>query len=313
MKDIIAPVDKSLLQEELSKDKFVRKTNFGGNEIYFVDFHNSPNVLREIGRLRELTFREAGGGTGKDCDLDEFDLMEDPYTQIIVWDPDHKEILGGYRFFICDNIAKIKNGYKKLATSELFNMSDEFITTYLPNMVELGRSFVQPQFQATSGRKMLFALDNLWDGLGVLVVDFPQIRYFFGKVTMYTHFEQRARDYILFFLYKYFRDKEKLVYPKNPLKINTDLKELNRILPGQSYEEDYKTLSQNVRALGENIPPLINSYMNLSPSMKMFGTSLNPGFGNVEETGIMIDYKDMYKTKIDRYISSYVNEKNQRS
>ncbi len=312
MKDIIRPVKKSLLKKELNKDKFIRTTNFGGNEIYFINHHDSPNVMREIGRLRELTFRDAGGGTGKDCDIDEFDTMEKPYTQLIVWDPDHQEILGGYRFFICKDIANNNKDYEKLATSELFNFSNKFINKYLPNIVELGRSFVQPKFQATSTRRILFALDNLWDGLGALVVDNPEIQYFFGKVTMYTHYNQRARDYILYFLYKYFNDNQKLVYPKEPLKINTNINELKRIFLGNSYEDDYKVLSQNVRALGETIPPLINSYMNLSPTMKMFGTSLNPHFGNVEESGIMVNFKDMYKTKTDRYISSYIKEKEKR-
>jgi len=310
MKDIIPPVDKSLLKKELTEDKFIRNTNFGQNKIYFVTSHNSPNVMREIGRLREHTFREAGGGTGKECDIDDYDTMENPYKQLIVWDPDHQEILGGYRYFLCNNIKKDIN--KQLATSRLFNLSKKFIKKYLPNMVELGRSFVQPQYQATSTRKILFALDNLWDGLGALVVDNPNIKYYFGKVTMYTHFNQRARDYILYFLYKYFGDKEKLVYPKNPLKINTTEKELKSIFKGPSYEEDYKTLSQNVRALGENIPPLINSYMNLSPTMKMFGTALNPNFGNVEETGIMVTLSDMYKTKTNRYLNSYIEEKKAR-
>lgn len=313
MKDIIPPVNKKILDEELTDSKFIRNTNFGQNKIYFITHHDSPNVMREIGRLREVTFREAGGGTGKDCDIDDYDTMEDSYTQLIVWDPDHKEILGGYRFFLCNHCNKDNEGYKRLATSRLFNLSDNFINNYLPNMVELGRSFVQPQFQATSTRKILFALDNLWDGLGALVVDNPQIKYFFGKVTMYTHFNQRARDYILYFLYKYFGDRDNLVYPKNPLKINTNIKELDQIFSGRSYEEDYKVLSQNVRDLGENIPPLINSYMNLSPTMKMFGTVLNPHFGNVEETGIMVALDDMYKTKTNRYLESYIIEKQQRN
>ncbi len=312
MKDIIPAIDKSLLEKELTENKFVRNTNFGQNKIYFVTAQDSPNVMLEIGRLRELTFRDAGGGTGKNCDIDDYDTMENPYKQLIVWDPDHNEILGGYRFFICNTCTNTKNGYKNLATERLFQFSDNFINNYLPYMIELGRSFVQPQYQATSTRKILFALDNLWDGLGALVVDNPDMKYFFGKVTMYTHYNQRARDYILYFLYKYFGDNENLVYPKNPLKLSTMEDDIKHIFKGPTYEEDYKILSQNVRSLGENIPPLINSYMNLSPTMKMFGTVLNPHFGNVEETGIMVTLADMYKTKTDRYLTSYIEEKKTR-
>jgi hypothetical protein len=304
MKDIIPPVDRELLEAELSPERFVRDTNFGGNEIYAITHHNSPNVMKEIGRLREFTFRSAGGGTGKAMDIDDYDTMEDPYVQLIVWDPDHKEILGGYRYYFCKENGKEK--IDNFATNRLFEFSDEFIEEYIPHMVELGRSFVQPRFQTTGGaRKILFALDNLWDGLGALVVDNPEIKYFFGKVTMYTHFNQRARDYIIYFLHKYFGDKEHLVYPKKPLKINLPITELEETFQGPSYEADYKVLSQKVRALNENIPPLINSYMNLSPTMKMFGTVLNPHFGNVEESGIMIKVADLYRTKVDRHLSSY--------
>lgn len=309
MKNIIPPVKKSLLEKELTEDKFVRNTNFGANKIYAINYHNSPHVMREVGRLREYAFREAGGGTGKELDMDQFDMMEDPYMQLLVWDPDHKEILGGYRYKLCHDLNYHAN-YDLLATSKLFHLSDKFKKEYLTYMIELGRSFVQPQFQSTKSRKkMLFALDNLWDGLGALVVDNPDMKFFFGKVTMYTHFNQRARDYIIFFLEKYFGDRENLVYPKNPLKINMPLHELEELFCGTNYDEDYRILSQSTRALGENIPPLINSYMNLSPTMKMFGTANNPNFGNVEETGIMITIRDLYKTKVDRHVASYRQQK----
>lgn len=309
MKNIIPPIDKSILERELTEDKFVRNTNFGANKIYSITSQDSPNIMKEIGRLREYTFREAGGGTGKEVDIDHFDDMPEPYRQLLVWDPDHHEILGGYRYIICSDLSDDFD-YSNLATSKLFHFSEKFKKSYLPNMIELGRSFVQPQFQSTKSRKMLFALDNLWDGLGALVVDNPSVKYFFGKVTMYTHFNQRARDYIIYFLEKYFGDQENLVYPKNPLKINLSEEELEALFCGNNYDENYRILSQSTRSLGENIPPLINSYMNLSPTMKMFGTANNPNFGNVEETGIMITIRDLYKTKVDRHVGSYRKEKN---
>lgn len=308
MKNIIPPVKRSILEQELTEDKFVRDTNFGSNEIYSITYQNSPNVMLEIGRLHEQAFREAGGGTGKEVDIDEFDTMDDPYHQLIAWDPDHREILGGYRYYICCKIPKVPNGYKKLATSELFDFSEKFLTQYFPFMIELGRSFVQPQFQSTRAkRKVLFALDNLWDGLGSVLIKNPEIKYFFGKVTMYTHYNQRARDYVLYFLNKYFKDSENLVRPIHPLDLKTPVPDLEKVFSGNSYDSDYKVLSQRVRAFGENIPPLINSYINLSPTMKMFGTALNPHFGMVEETGIMITISDMYPSKTDRHITSYKN------
>jgi hypothetical protein len=307
MKEIIPPVPLEVLEEELNEDRFIRKTNKAGNRIYIINAENSPNVMREIGRLRELSFRNAGGGTGLECDLDEYDTGEDSYQQLIVWDPVERAILGGYRFHLCDPSICLKDGKVQLATSKLFDFSDQFIREYLPHMIELGRSFVQPKYQSTAlRRKGIYALDNLWDGLGTLVLDYPDKKYMFGKVTMYLHYHQMARDMILFFLNKHFPDHERLVTPKEPLKMATDRAKLTAIFIGQDYEEDYKILSREVRACGENIPPLINAYMSLSPSMKTFGTVLNKGFGDVEETGIMITLNDLYKAKVERHIMNYV-------
>ena len=307
MKDIIPPVPLEALMDELNQDKFIRKTNKAGNKIYIISANDAPNTMREIGRLRELSFRNAGGGTGLECDLDEYDTGENSYRQLIVWDPDEKAILGGYRFYICDPNKCIKDGRIRLATAKLFDFSDRFIKDYLPHMIELGRSFVQPKYQSTAlRRKGIYALDNLWDGLGTLCLDYPDKKYMFGKVTMYLHYHQMARDMILFFLNKHFPDNEGLVTPKDPLKMATDRAKLTAILTGQNYEEDYTILSKEVRACGENIPPLINAYMNLSPSMKTFGTVLNRTFGDVEETGIMININDLYKAKVERHVMNYV-------
>lgn len=306
MKPIIKAIPKKDLEEELTEDKFVRMTNKADNELYIITAHDSPKIMQEIGRLRELTFRAAGGGTGRPVDIDDFDNMEDPYKQLIVWDPDQEEILGGYRFHLCDK-EKTDCSRASLATEKLFHFSDKFKKEYIPDLIELGRSFVQPGYQTTSRLgKGLYALDNLWDGLGTLVIDYPEKQFFFGKVTMYQNYNQRARNLILYFLEKHFPDTEQLVYPKIPLETNMDREEMKTIFSGRTYLEDYKILSQNVRAFGENIPPLINAYMNLSPSLKTFGTVINPSFGGVEETAILITTNDLYKQKVERHIASYI-------
>jgi len=306
MQDIVEPVDKELLKEELTEEKFLRHTNYGNNELYIITQHDSPNVMREIGRLREVTFRQAGGGTGKDIDIDHFDVSDDPYQQLISWDPAEEEILGGYRFKVCRGHTRAE----ELATYKLFHFSPGFIRDYMPYTIELGRSFIQPKFQSTGNtRKTLYALDNLWDGLGALVVKNPENKYFFGKVTMYPHFNQKARDLILYFLHREFFDAYDLVYPKNPEKFNSDPVELDQIFTGENYETNLKIISQEVRKLGENIPPLINAYMNLSRTMKIFGTALNKSFGNVEETGIMITISDIYPKKKKRHVETFKEEK----
>lgn len=310
MQPVIYPVDKEKLIAELTEERFMRKTNKAGNEIYTFDSRTAPNLMKEVGRIRELTFRSAGGGTGKEIDIDEFDMAEDtPYQQLIVWDPKEKEILGGYRYILCNHLGKNADGEPNLATSELFRFSEEFKSNYLPRMIELGRSFVHPMYQSTRmGRKSVFALDNLWDGLGALTVDHPDIEYFFGKVTMYTSFNIQARNMILYFMKKYFRDTQRLVEPIIPLSIDIDENQMRQIFTGNNYDEDYKILSRLVREQGENIPPLVNAYMSLSPSMKTFGTAINPGFGGVEETAILIRIADVYEAKKKRHIATYIPE-----
>lgn len=308
MQPVIYPVEKEKLITELTEERFMRKTNKSGNEIYTFNARNSPNLMREVGRIRELTFRSAGGGTGKEIDIDEFDIEpETPYQQLIVWDPKEKEIIGGYRYILCNHLSQNAEGEPNLATTELFRFSEDFKTGYLPRMIELGRSFVHPMYQSTRmGRKSVFALDNLWDGLGALTVEHPETEYFFGKVTMYTSFNIQARDMILYFINKYFKDRENLVQPIHPLEIHLDIKQMEQIFTGSNYDEDYRILSRYVRELGENIPPLVNAYMSLSPSMKMFGTAINPGFGGVEESAILIKIADVYEAKKKRHIATYI-------
>ncbi|WP_337558306.1 GNAT family N-acetyltransferase [Phocaeicola plebeius] len=309
MEDIIAPIDKEVLKSELTEDKRLRFTNKSNNEIYIVTWKNAPNVLKEIGRLREIAFRAAGGGTGKSMDLDEYDLMENPYQQLIVWDPEAEEILGGYRYLLGDEVEFDADGKPLLATAHMFNFSEKFLKDYLPTTIELGRSFVTLEYQSTrAGSKGLFALDNLWDGLGALTVVMPQVKYFFGKMTMYPSYNRFGRDMILYFLKKHFNDKDKLITPMQPLLIETDEKVLEKLFCHDTFKEDYKVLNTEVRKLGYNIPPLVNAYMSLSPTMRMFGTAINDGFGDVEETGILIAVDEILEEKRVRHIESYLRE-----
>lgn len=306
MNHIIEPVDKKLLQEELTPDKFIRYSNNANNELYIFTAHDSPNLMREVGRLREFSFRSAGGGTGAEVDIDDYDICSNCYKQLIVWDPRENEILGGYRFHSVD---PTKGEEINLSTKHLFNFSEKFQNEYMPQMIELGRSFVQPKYQALSrSGKGLYALDNLWDGLGALIVLNPKVKYFFGKVTMYNTYNIDARNLLLYFFEKYFHDHEALVTPIYPIEISMDTEQLKAIFHGESYNENYKILSHKIRELGEKIPPLINSYMNISPSMKVFGTVINPYFGGVEETAILITISDIYQHKVERHISSFIKK-----
>ena len=306
---IIQPVERELLRSELTPNKQLRLTNKSNNEIYIVTAQDSPNVMREIGRLREIAFRNAGGGTGKALDIDEFETMEGGYKQLIVWNPDAEDIIGGYRYIYGTDWKMNADGQPLLATSHMFKFSNRFLTDYMPYTVELGRSFVAVEYQSIrKGTKSIFALDNLWDGLGALTVINPKLKYFFGKMTMYPSYIRRGRDMILYFLKKHFDDKENLITPMKPLIIETDPKELETLFSADDFKEDYKILNREIRALGYNIPPLVNAYMGLSPTMKLFGTAINNGFGDVEETGILIAVDEILEEKRVRHIDSFITE-----
>lgn len=305
LQPIIDPIDTDLIESELTPDRFLRTSNKGGNMLFVVDAFNAPNTMREIGRLREITFRAAGGGTGKDCDIDFFDTMDTPCRQLIVWNPELKLILGGYRFILGKDV-EVVDGVPRIATAHMFRFSEKFISDYLPSLIELGRSFVRTEFQSSrAGAKAIFALDNLWDGLGALTVKHSETKYLFGKMTMYPGYSSECRDLILYFLHKHFPDPDALVTPFSPLPVDLDNQELGRIFTGHTFKDDYRILNAAVRNHGFNIPPLVNAYMSLSPTMRCFGTAINDEFGDVEETGIFFAIDDIFEEKKRRHIESY--------
>ena len=306
MEKIIPPVSRELLKAELTPERRLRSTNKAGNEIYVLTYHEAPNVVREIGRLREIAFRAAGGGTGLALDLDEFDTCEHPYYQLIVWCPEDEQILGGYRFLPGREMQFRPDGQPHLATGHMFHFSEKFIREYLRDTVELGRSFVTLEYQSTRKlAKSLFALDNLWDGLGALTVVIPGLKYFFGKMTMYPSFNRQARDMILYFLGKHFGDPDRLVVANEPLQLDTSDEELAALFVEDDFRADYRILNTEVRKLGFNIPPLVNAYMGLSPTMRSFGTAINHEFGEVEETGILIAVDEILEEKRMRHIDTF--------
>lgn len=302
-KPIIPPVERALIQQELNKDRYVKMTNKGNNEIYIINHHNSPHTMREIGRLREVSFRDAGGGTGHEIDIDNYDTCDSCYEQLIVWNPEDQEIIGGYRYITGNRAYNESTDNYDLSTAHYFDFSNEMKRNYLPYSIELGRSWVQPEYQpSVNPRKGLFALANIWDGLGALIPMYPDNRYFFGKVTMYTSYNQEARDLVLAFLNHYFPDSSGLCQPKpemlapyNASKFNADF---DKSLP---FNDGFRMIQKMVKEKGEWIPPLFNIYMNLTSTMKTFGTAQNPDFGDVEETGVLVTIADIHQEVIERH------------
>ena len=307
MKKIIDAVDKEILKGELNEKAFLRDTNRAGNQIFIVDNTSAPNVIREIGRLREIAFRDGGAGTGQALDIDKFDT--DPaygYKQLVVWDPDAECIIGGYRFVLCKDAVFDYYGQPILTSSHMFRFSKTFLQKYFLQTIEFGRSFVSVEYQSTkTGSKSLYALDNLFDGLGAIMLLYNKkagVRYMFGKMTIYPDYPEDARDLILYFLNKHFGALfEKLIIPKNPLP-KTDTRRFRKILVHDSFDDDYKILKAEVHKYGVNIPPLVNSYMNLSPTMKIFGTGVNDEFGDVYDTGLLINFEELKPDKVKRHV-----------
>ena len=311
--DIIAPVDKDLLKAELTEERFLRDTNHAGNKLYIVDNQCAPNVLREIGRLREIAFRAGGGGTGKAADLDAFDLDGAfKYKQLVLWDPDAECIIGGYRYVLCDEVMYNSDGQPIMPSAHLFKFTRRYLRGAFLRTMELSRSFIRPEYQSSErGMKSLYSLDNLFDGLGALIMLYKgRMEYFFGKMTIYPAFPEEGLQMLLFFLRKHFGTREselqqridRMVIPKHPVKIKLSRK-YEKLFTEDDFREDYKILKREIQRLGVNIPPLVNTYMNLSPTMKSFGAGINDEFGDVIEAGILIKFDELHPDKSRRHLA----------
>ena len=301
MEPIIPAVETSLLLKEL-EGHLLRPSNKADNLIYDITSHECPNVMREIARLREISYRDGGGATGKEMDIDEMDLMDKPYHQLIVWDPEHQQIIGGYRYLVGSD-AEIRDGQPFITSAHLFHYSERFIRDYLPNTIEFGRAFVQPMYQQREmGVKALFALDNIWDGIGAVMHNHPEVRWMIGKVTIYPDYNLTARNLIYDYLHRYHRGEEGLFEPYHPLPVPV----IDSPFTGDDPQENYHILQRAVREQGTVIPPMFSAYLNLTNDLQFFGNAINDELANVYETGIMVDLQTVYPEKKERYISSYI-------
>lgn len=308
MRDLSTPIARELIKAELTDDKLLRTTNKAGNLIYVTTALESPNIMKEIARIRELAFRLGGAGTGKMFDMDAFDWMEKPYKQLFVWDPQNEEIIGGYRLIFGTDVKIKEDGQPDLVTASMYNFTQEFIDDYLPYTIELGRSFVHPDYQASKmGSKSLYALDNLWDGLGAITVLRPDMKYFFGKVTVYPNYDEHARELIFTFLDTHFGEVGSLLEPIDPFKRSVVAKEYEDLFSGTDFKEEYKILNGKVRERGVNIPPLVNTYMCLSPKLRSFGYAVCEEMRGVIEFAIMVPIYEMYEEKKARHIETFEN------
>ena len=311
MKDIIPSVERELLKKELTKKRFLRPTNKADNEIYDFTAAEAPNLMREVARLRELSYRTSGGSKGEELDMDEADTMSpNPYHQLIVWDPQHEEIVGGYRYLCCSKCTMKEDGQPNITSSHLFHYSEYFIRNYLPYTIELGRAFVQPMYQSRDmGAKALFALDNIWDGIGAVMYNHrDDIRHLIGKVTIYRRFDEVSRNLIYAYLRRYHNDTKGLFWPYQPIEISTEAQEIaDDIFTGSDPLFNYQMLQRAVRARGTVIPPMFSAYLNVTNNLQYFGSTVNDELSNVYESGIMVNTDDINQDKITRYIGAYMD------
>ena len=302
MKEIIPPVETALLMKEL-EGHLLRPSNKADNLIYDITAHECPNVMREIARLREISYRDAGGATGQEMDMDDMDLMAKPYHQLIVWDPTNQQIIGGYRYLLGRDV-EIRNGQPYITSSFLFHYSERFIRDYLSNTIEFGRAFVQPMYQKREmGVKALFALDNIWDGIGAVMHNNPAIRWMIGKVTIYPDYNETARELIYTYLHRYHKGEEELIAPYKPIEIRPlEVDPFN----GTDPQENYHILQHAVREQGTVIPSMFSAYLNITNDLQYFGTTIEETFSNVYDSGIMVDLETVYPEKKERYITPYI-------
>lgn len=309
MKPIIPPVETALIEREL-EGHLLRPSNKAGNLIYDITAHECPNTMREIARLRELSYRDGGGATGQEMDIDEMDTMPKPYHQLIVWDPDHRQIIGGYRYLCGSDVEMRPNEQGELqpfiTSAHLFHYSERFVREFLPYTIEFGRAFVQPDYQKREmGIKALFALDNIWDGIGAVLHKNPQLRFMIGKVTIYPDYNVQARELIYAYLNQYHRGPEGLFEPYHPF---VNPQSVIETLPfeGDDKQENYHILQRAIREQGTVLPPMFSAYLNLTNDLYFFGNAINDELANVYETGIMVDLETVYEEKKQRYITPYI-------
>ncbi|MGM5481554.1 MAG: GNAT family N-acetyltransferase [Nanobdellota archaeon] len=320
---IIDPVDKSLLEKEINDSTFCRMSSRNNDkELHILDplKHDLSYSLGEIGRLREHSFRAVGGGTGQSSDVDHFDYdPEHPYKQLIVWDPAEKEILGGYRFINGKDVPK-EHAQDFLASGIVFNLANTFKDKYLHDIIELGRSWVHPDYIIKHGEKGLgsFMLNNLFDGLSTLIVD-EKPKYFFGKVTLYpsedmAYFHQRNAMMNILSKHRSLEDKRPLLFAKQTVDNPPDAEKFRRISnPENSFTEDYLRYRKITEKEGHDyMPPLLHTYLKISDDLKYLGIGQNEGFGNTEEVAILVPVDSVKPKYINKRIETYLAEKQQR-
>jgi len=290
---ICHPVQRSTLRTELKASELLGSTT-DGKEIYLVDPEVSPTILKEVGRLREYTFRKVGEGTGTRRDLDKYDEY---YSHLILWDDNALEIAGAYRIGECSWIMAFM-GKEGLYMNELCKIDDK-LDTKLENAIELGRSFVQPKYWGSR------ALDYLWQGIGAYLAHNPNIKYMYGPVSISNTYPKVAKDILVFFYTNYFKPENKFFTANRPYILSRNTKaEFTKIFEGQEYPEAFRTLKSYLKGLEVSVPTLYKQYGDICEEggVHFSDFGVDPAFNNSIDGYLLVELDKLKEEKRRRYI-----------
>ena len=290
---IAHPVSRIDLLNELKKSKLIGQT-LDGKKIYLYDYVEDSIVLKELGRLRELSFRKVGEGVNKKRDTDKYDIY---YQHIILWDENDLEIVGSYRIGNSDFIFK-NIGVKGFYSNTLFKYNEEF-TPYLKDSIELGRSFVQPKYWGTR------ALDYLWFGIGAYLKTNPSIKYMFGPVSISATLPTVAKDMMIFYYNHYYGNNENLIEPKVPYSYSNNLNEIKEIFDLNDKKKDFKFLKSTLANIGVSIPTLYKQYSDITEDngIKFLGFNVDNNFADCIDGFILVEVAKIKDNARQRYIN----------
>ncbi len=290
---IAHPEERQLLKEELKKAQLLGKTN-DGKRIYLYEHESESFLMREIGRLRELTFRKVEEGTGNKRDLDEYDNY---YKHIILWDEEALEIVGSYRIAESNFVHK-HYGVEGFYSNSLFNFEPQF-ERYLQNSIELGRSFVQPKYWGSR------ALDYLWQGIGAYLYKNPHIKYMFGPVSLSSALPKDAQNLIIYYYDLYYGRFSQYLKPTKPFILNSqERQELRNIFDGEDIKKDFLTLKAQLKCYGVTIPTLYKQYTDLceEDGISFMGFNIDHAFNDCIDSFILVEIDKIKAKKKERYI-----------
>lgn len=293
-KCIAHPEDVQKLRKELGECELLGETG-DGKKIYLVDYAKDSAIMRELGRLREYTFRKVGEGTGKKRDLDHYDVY---YRHLVLWDEDELEIVGAYRIGESDAIMEMDAKENALYTASLFEFREGF-RPYLKDSIELGRSFVQPKYWGSR------ALDYLWFGIGAYIKTRPNLKYMFGPVSLSASYPKMARNLLIFFYKHYFGcDKEIVVSKNRYIMTKKEIDECREIFCCDNYIEDFKRLKQNLMHMNQSVPTLYRQYSELCEEggVKFLDFGEDRDFENCIDGFLLLDVTKIKESKRKRYM-----------